>query len=341
MNKIVFLFLLVIIVFGGFLLVRLPHNYPQGEVDLVQAVEIGGMNQWIMASGKSKDLPVMLWLHGGPGAAQLPVSRYFNHNLEQEFIVVQWDQRGAGKSNPAGFSEETMTLERFLQDIQEMTGFLKERFGKDRIYLLGHSWGSQIGILAAHRNPDDYHAYIGVAQVVDQDRAQVLAHQKLKSLLEEKDSVSDLQTLSDLQGPPFRDHQEYVTFARMMDKYNLNMDISTIALGRIALGSGIYSIVDFFRWLNGANRGSGPMWGEIQGWDARERVPSMEIPCFFITGENDFNTPLVLVEDFLAGLHAPRGKELIGFPDAAHTPFFANPGLFFEIIQEIKKEVGE
>ncbi len=103
------------------------YRFPDGEVDFIEKVEIGGMYQWIMVNGKSRELPVLLWLHGGPGAAQMPVARYFNHMLEEEFIVVHWDQRGAGKSNPRDFDPGTMTVEQYNDDVHQMTQYLKRR----------------------------------------------------------------------------------------------------------------------------------------------------------------------------------------------------------------------
>jgi len=253
------LFVLILFYFTGLL-----HNYPKGEVDVLEEVEIDGMKQWIMANGKSKDLPVLLWIHGGPGAAQMPVARYFNSNLEEEFIVVHWDQRGAGKSNPADFDESTMTVERFILDTHELTQYLKERFEKEKIYLLGHSWGSQIGLVVASRYPEDYIAYIGVAQLVNHDRSNVIAYEELERRIKEKENGKDLETLSELSGPPYKDHGEYVAFARLLDKYNMNMDVNMGKLVFAALGSGVYRLSDFRQWLDGANRGSGPMWEESQ-----------------------------------------------------------------------------
>lgn len=87
----------------------------------------------------------------------MPVTRYFNGALEDEFVVVHWDQRGVGKSNRRDFDERTMTMQQFIDDTHQLTQFLKQRLGKDEIYLLGHSWGSQLGIKVVQSYPEDYH----------------------------------------------------------------------------------------------------------------------------------------------------------------------------------------
>lgn len=316
-----------------------PRPRPD-EVSELVAVEIGGMRQWIAAHGDGTELPVLLWLHGGPGAAQMPVGRAFNRNLESEFIVVHWDQRGAGKSNPRDFDERTMTFERYVEDVHEVTQYLKTRFGRERIYLLGHSWGTQIGMVAAHRHPGDYAAYIGVSQVVDGDRAQVIAHRELRQRLEEYGRERDLRRLDRLNGPPYRDHGEYVTFAKMLDSVGMNMDLGMGPLARAAIRSELYTAGDLLRWLRGANRGSGPMWEETQGVNMLELAPSVDAPCFFITGEEDYNTPAVLVARLVDRLDAPRA-ELIVFDGAAHTPFFADPERFLSELRRIRESTSK
>lgn len=305
------------------------------EVNELVAVEIGGMEQWIAAHGERTDLPVLLWLHGGPGAAQMPVGRAYNGNLESAFIVVHWDQRGAGKSNPRDFDEQTMTFERYVEDVHEVTRYVKSRFGRESVYLLGHSWGTQIGLAAAHRHPHYYAAYIGVSQVVDADVAQVIAHRELRRRLQESGSARDVRRLDRLTGPPYREHGEYVTFAKMLDTMDMNMDVGMGPLARAAIRSELYSVGDLSRWLRGANRGSGPMWEELQGFAMLDRAPSVDVPCFFIVGEEDYNTPAELVRRFTEQLRAPH-KELIVFAGAAHTPFFADPERLLSELERVR-----
>lgn len=100
---------------------------PESIVSL-EKVTLGDMDQWILIRGNNIKNPVLLWLHGGPGAAQMPVAHYFNGALEEGFIVAHWDQRGAGKSNPLDFDEQTMTFEQFLTDAHELTQYLKKPF---------------------------------------------------------------------------------------------------------------------------------------------------------------------------------------------------------------------
>ncbi|WP_218921034.1 alpha/beta hydrolase [Massilia putida] len=142
---------------------------PQG-IEETRAVRIGGIEQWISVRGTDRRNPVLLMLHGGPGYVSMPTSWYFQRGWEEYFTVVQWDQRGAGKTYTANDPAKvapTMTRARMLLDAEEMVAFLRKEFGKDRIFVLGHSWGSSLGIQLAQRHPDWLHAYIGIGQITD------------------------------------------------------------------------------------------------------------------------------------------------------------------------------
>jgi pimeloyl-ACP methyl ester carboxylesterase len=142
---------------------------PDG-IERMQAVRIGGIDQWITVRGMDRRNPVLLMLHGGPGYVSMPTSWYFQRGWEDFFTVVQWDQRGAGKTyaaNDPAVVGPTMTRARMIADAEEMVAWLRREFGKERIYVLGHSWGSSLGIELARRHPDWLHAYLGAGQITD------------------------------------------------------------------------------------------------------------------------------------------------------------------------------
>ncbi|TVQ06118.1 MAG: alpha/beta hydrolase [Balneolaceae bacterium] len=306
------------------------------SVSELKSLEIGGMKQWILIRGNDCSNPVLLWLHGGPGAAQMPVHHAYNRALENEFIVVHWDQRGAGKSNHKGFREETMTLEQFIEDTHELTQYLKERFEREKIFLLGHSWGTQLGIFTVQHYPGDYHAYISVAQVVHPARADSVSWHWLNKQVEVNSSNRQKRKFTNLGLPPFDEHDRYVSFAKMKDSFGGGMDVSFGRLAWVSLRAKEYTIGDYVKWLRGANRGSGPMWEETRNVDLFRDVPELEVPAWFIAGANDFNTPAELIQDYVETLNATAGKELIIMNGTAHTPFIGDPEQFHQIISGIK-----
>ncbi len=137
-------------------------------VERLETVRIGGIDQAVSIRSNDRRNPVLLMLHGGPGWVAMPTSWYFQRGWEEYFTVVQWDQRGAGKTyvanDPAAVAP-TMTRERMIADAEEMVAWLRREFGKDRIFVLGHSWGSYLGVELAQRRPDWLHAYIGIGQI--------------------------------------------------------------------------------------------------------------------------------------------------------------------------------
>ena len=315
---------------------------PEKAVAVLEVVELGGMKQYLLMRGTDRSNPVLLWLHGGPGAAQMPLAHYLDGKLEKEFVVVHWDQRGAGKSNHGGFDLQSMTFDRFINDARELTDYLRERFNQEKIYLLGHSWGSQLGIELVSRYPEDYTAYISVSQVVDNHRSYETGYSWLKEQLRENQKTRDLQRLEDLGTPPFTEHHKHVAFAQLVGKYGGNFDIGMGRLAQIAIRAPEYSLADYYRWLNGANRGSGPMWNEIYAHriDYISKIPSLDLPVFFLTGLNDFNTPHQLIDNYYQKIVAPK-KELIVFEQSAHTPFLGEPEKFSSELIRIKQLLNE
>ncbi len=309
------------------------------SIAVLEAVEIGGMEQWILIRGTDRSNPVLLWLHGGPGAAHMPVAQGWAEELEEYFLVVHWDQRGAGKSNPPDFDETTMTLERFVQDVHEVTEYLKDRLETEKMYLLGHSWGAELGLHVVQQRPWNYFAYIGVSQVVNRGLGEDIAYSHLTRAIIKEGSPREKRKLLELGPPPYHEHSRYVSFMSLINNHGGSYDTGFLRLAVEVLRAPEYRIPDYRAWLRGANRGSGPMWNqaEYRNFDARRHVPRLELPVFFIMGARDLNTPLEAVRRYFDVLDAPRGKELIVFDNAAHTPFFQDEQRFVEVLVRIRE----
>ncbi len=142
-----------------------------GGIAALEKISLGGQPQWILIRGQDRALPVLLFLHGGPGMPMMYLAHTFQRHLEDSFVCVQWDQRGAGKSYYSGMPTQNLTVEQILKDAEELVQELQVRFGQNKIYLAGHSWGSYLGMLLIQRHPKLFHAYIGIGQVVDEARA--------------------------------------------------------------------------------------------------------------------------------------------------------------------------
>jgi pimeloyl-ACP methyl ester carboxylesterase len=316
-----------------------PTGIPKRSVNSMYHLRLGGVDQAVLERGANERLPLLLWLHGGPGSAQMPIAHRYNTDLEEVFIVVHWDQRGAGKSNPKGFDPDTMTLRQFVNDAHELTLYLKKKYQQDRIYLLGHSWGTKFGLLLARDHSEDYHAFIAVGQVVDPRRAHTVAYRWLREQLQDHGHVKALKKLDRLGLPPFENHDTFVDFMGMVDSYGGGMDEGFMQLLWAALTSPYYHGLDYFHWLGGAKRGSGPMWESYSDFSAIQQVPRLNLPAYFISGSRDMNTPVELVREYYEALDAPFGKRLYIIDGAGHAPFLGNPSEFTRILKEIDFEV--
>lgn len=309
------------------------------SISSLERISLGGMEQYILIRSHDKDNPILLWLHGGPGSSQMPIAHQYDRELEKEFMMVHWDQRGAGKSNPSDFNEQTMTYDQFITDGHQLTEYLKERFNKDKIYLLGHSWGTQIGLELVSRYPEDYYSYIGVGQVVNREMHHKIGYDWLLEQIKAGDNKKDLEKLQDLGNPPFSKHDNFVKYIQLVDEYGGSFDLPFSKLLWIALKAPEYTFGDYLAWFDGANRGSGKMWKEeaYSSFNAIDRFPELDIPVYFFMGKNDYNTPLEATKEYYNNVNAPS-KQLIIFEKSAHTPFLGQPEKFDKELIQVKNE---
>jgi proline iminopeptidase len=152
---------------------------PSG-INSLESVRIGGINQWIEVRGQNVNNPILLFIHGGPGIAFIPLAGAWQASWERHFTVVQWDQRGAGKtyaSNDQELQRRTMNVPQMEQDTLEVVNYLRNRFKREKIFVLGHSWGSVLGLWLAHEHPQLIYAYVGVGQVINTEQKEVVEYQ--------------------------------------------------------------------------------------------------------------------------------------------------------------------
>lgn len=307
-----------------------------GGIESLEKVVLGDAEQWISIRGEDDSNPVLLYLHGGPGGSALPALRHYNHELEQYFTIVNWDQRGAGKSYSADIPEESFNIDQFVSDTIELTGHLIERFETEKIYLLGHSWGSIIGLLAAHQRPDLYHAYIGVAQVVSPAEGEAISYRYMLEAAQaagDKDATRELVAIEPAPYPMGDDFWDNITTQRKWLSYYggavySGEDLVPVTMSLFALE---YTIGDFFNLVRGNRSSVHYLWDEMLTINLMEQVSVVEIPVYFLTGRYDYVAPFELVEAFYNQLEAPC-KELIWFERSAHSPHFEEPELFTQVL---------
>ncbi len=321
---------------------RTPDAAPTGHAPIAQqeAVQLGGSQQWVLVRGADRSKPVLLFIHGGPGSSYMGFSHQFQSALERSFVVVQWDQRGAGKSF-AGTAPESMRVQQFLSDTHEMVLYLKQRFQRDRIYLLGHSWGAYLGLQEAWKHPENLHAFIGTGQMIDLIEQERLSHRWALQQARERQDASATRELEGLGEPPYADavkgmnakYEWLWTYGGMMEGQT---GPSPFVKGMLC--SPDYSLMDIYHFVRGSsfsveqlarNEGSG-------FWQLRAPGPKprFEVPVYFIAGEQDRVTPTTLVNAYAQSLTAPD-KQVFLIPGAGHFAFYTHPDRFNEAMQAV------
>jgi pimeloyl-ACP methyl ester carboxylesterase len=225
-----------------------------------------------------------------------------------------------------------MTLERFLLDTREVTAVVRARLGEQPMIGLGHSWGTMLGARLVARWPEDYAGYIGVGQHVDTLRGATLTLDWLRKV-----APSDLTSM-DAQA--FRDHDLYVRLMREVEANGGGMNVPLISMLPHALAAPEYRLPDYRRWFDGANRGSGPMWDAYLARDLIAEVPRMPVPMLLIAGAQDWNTPVPLVQEWLAVVEAPPGTRMEVFDGSDHAPFLTETDRFVEMVRGFAADIG-
>jgi pimeloyl-ACP methyl ester carboxylesterase len=328
----------LIITLQVMLFAGLPNaDHPQGghattpktlAVDTSYLIPLGGVQQYLEIRGASPQLPVLLYLHGGPGMPATPLLRYHQARLSDSFIVASWDQRGCGRSALADPNPGNMTLERHVQDAHELTDHLKRHFGKERIFLVGHSWGSVLGVELAQRYPEDYLAYLGIGQVVSIPRGDDLARKELVRRALTRDDTATVQAVEAIAFSPEDGYGEglpgFLAHRRLL-WMNGMMDHDPSAMME-AIGAAEGYPNDIEEWSAAASYAQGALFDDLMAVDFTRRT-QFRIPVFFFVGRHDFNTPGRLVREYMEAVEAPE-KSITWFEEAGHDPPWEMPEAF-------------
>lgn len=309
------------------------------SIAILEKVIIGGINQCICIRGKNIENPILLFLHGGPGDSMLPVMTGINKDLENDFIVVNWDQRGTGKSYyPFGKSSD-INIDTFISDTYELTKLLLKRFNKEKVYIMGNSWGSVIAIQTVHLYPKLYYAYIGIGQVVNMKQNERLSYEyTLEQSILKNDKKAEKQ-LRDI-GTEYFNRSDWFKCLILQRKYLVKYGGSVYGqsnyrcLEKHFFSSPEYSLIDIINRIRGSKQSLKMLWMKLLEVDLFKTATKFEIPMYFIEGKYDYNAPSILVNQYYESIEAPK-KELIWFEKSAHFPQWEEPEKFYTILKNI------
>jgi len=298
---------------------RTPTINQPNSIASLERIRIGGVDQHILMRGNDSSLPVLLFLHGGPGMPAMYLAHAFQRELETDFVVVQWDRRGAGKSYREDISR-TLNSEQLVADTIELTNLLRTRFHQNRIYLVGHSWGTYLGMLVIARHPELYHAYVGIGQLA---RSSPIAGIQDEYIRQAARQIGDQGTIRELEekGASVR---ETLLFKFGGEIHNAKSFMPLLLTG---LAAPEYSLRDACNIPKGVSLYSRYfVYNSISG-ELMDVITEVNIPVYFFTGRYDYTDPFVLTEQYFSKISAPE-KRIVWFEESAHFPFYEEPAAF-------------
>ena len=313
-----------------------------GSIAELTTVRLGGHEQTIMIRGYSTDKPVLLYLNGGPGQSGLPFTRVVLADLSRDFVIVDWDQRGAGKSYAALDPAATLTPDQAVNDTIELTNYLRQRFDEPKIYVLGESWGSILGVLAVQRQPDLFYAFIGSGQMVSLRETDRRFYQDVLDLAARNGDADLAAKMRGYGQPPYADTPYANVFA--MSQYDALYKPYTPSQAYMDLGnaSGIgpygvlaseYNLVEKFNVLRGLFDTFTVLYPQLQEIDFRRDVKQLAVPVYVLDGTAELAARRDLSLEWFNALEAP-GKRIFRLENAAHSVAFEQFEQFGTIMRE-------
>jgi pimeloyl-ACP methyl ester carboxylesterase len=315
---------------------------PDG-INSLEPVRIGGIDQWIQVRGQNVSNPILLFIHGGPGHAFIPLAGAFQDPWEKHFTVVQWDQRGAGKtyaSNDRELQRRTMTVQQMEQDTLDVANYLRNRFKREKLFVLGASWGSLLGLWLAHEHPELVYAYVGVGQAVNLKQNEEVAY---RDALQEarrrhnEQAVRELESSAPSPDQDLRKGQTRQTWQAALLGPPAN-GVSFIDGRRLVtslVSTPEYSLADVFAFVRGQIFSLETLIPLVRKVDLTQFGSDFSVPILFLQGRHDPYTRSSLIWAYYQTIKAPH-KDFVWFEKSGHFPFFEEKQKFAdELFQRV------
>ena len=307
-------------------------NIVQGSIAELKKVDLNGRKEWISIRGVNKDAPVLLFLAGGPGGTQMSSTRYELAELEKHFVVVNWDQPGSGKSFHC-MNVKDITVQTYIDDGIALTEYLRDEFSKDKIYIMGESWGSAFGVFLISEKPEYYQGMLGTGQMVAFKQTEIMDYEKTIEIAKTKGNEKLIEKLMKQGKPPYYDgniallSSTYLSYLSqfMSDNPEIYGGYHTIR----DIFSSEYGIIDSINYFYGLMATFNVVYPQLYEIDLREDYTELNVPIYFFIGRHDINAPVTLTKEYYDILSAPK-KELIWFEHSGHGCMVNENNLFIK-----------
>ncbi|MFC0216500.1 alpha/beta fold hydrolase [Paenibacillus chartarius] len=315
-----------------------PINGPT-SISTLEQIHINGTKLEVMIRGVDRTNPLVIFVHGGPGCSEIPYVRKYQDLLEQHFTIVHYDQRGSGKSYHFFEDYSNLSSDLHVDDLLALTDYVTEQLGQEKALLIGHSFGTYIGMKAAGRAPDKFAAYIGIGQVSDTVQSEKDSLDYTMNQAKQANNWGDVNKLEALRGAIEQGKQltprylvrKYGGAARLIDD---NMDYyAGFLLNRE------YNLLDVFRYVRGVSLSQDILIAEEKNRNITEIVTRLEIPAYFVMGQYDYMTSVRAARAYFTTIQAPV-KDFVVFDQSAHYPQFEEEERFADWLNQTSSELG-
>ena len=313
-----------------------------GSISTIEKVMLGGQEQYLIIRAADSTKPVMLYLHGGPGSPEFAFMNNTNRAIENDFVMVYWEQRGAGKSYSKNIPIESMNLSQFISDTRELSELLALRFKQNKIYIMGHSWGSFLGILTAYEHPELFHAYFGVGQVCYQYKGEQISFEWAKEQADKSNNEDAIEALSEIDFPDSLANSDiWMDFLMVERNYVTQFgggvlhDINGMwPVIKMVLNAKEYTFSEKINFMPASLYSIKYLWPDVINTNLFNDIDSMQVPVYIFQGIYDYQTPTSIAKEFFDQLKAPQ-KEFFIFENSAHSPVMEEVEKFNAIVREI------
>ncbi|RRB18109.1 alpha/beta fold hydrolase [Larkinella knui] len=317
-----------------------PAGRPRRKsIAVLKPVSINGTQQWLLIRGQDRTKPVLLFLHGGPGLPEL--SMLVGHELEKHFVVVNWDQRGAGKSYSAEVFQkqsgnQPFTTDTFVEDAAQVSRYLARQFHQPKIYLMAHSWGTFLGVLVVKKHPELFRALFCISQIARQLEAEQRSYDWVVQQARQHHASRQVNQLLKQGRPPYPPEAwlDYLMWQReLVASYGGGMYKAHFypLFIRSILECREYTLMDKIHYGLGARESVRYLWPEVVATDLGVVAPDLKVPYYLFQGIHDYQTPYPVAKRYFSRLKAPR-KKLFTFTESAHSPIFEEPARFMRCL---------
>jgi pimeloyl-ACP methyl ester carboxylesterase len=305
-----------------------------GSVAALEQINLGGVPQWILIRGNDVQKPLLLKLHGGPGQAEMATVR-FNRLLENDFIVVEWDQRGAGKSAQAIDPERAMSIAQLVEDTHDLTELLLKRFHQKNLILVGSSWGSVIGIETVKKYPNLYRAFVSTGQIANFTEGMIVGYRFLLVEAKKRNDLKALDELTKIGPPPYAGDEgesKRATYGKWLEAFG-GLWHSSEKFDRVGwmTSSVEYAWPEKLHYTAAAKRSFNLLLPQLEAVDLDNTVPKVDVPVYFAVGRYDHMAPFEVSQAYFSRLAAPK-KQWIWFEESAHFPQWEEVEKFHDLL---------